>query len=116
MGRSDNIDDLLLSNMDWENDSLTYCPIWIGKMILLRCFFQQLNRETTSEKKRIFANPYNPSVCVILALAVYIWCKRRGDVVKHLFDGDDQNKRYYNILIEVKKESLRSKNELIKGN
>ena len=25
IGRSDNIDDLLLSNLDWENDALTIC-------------------------------------------------------------------------------------------
>ena len=60
--------------------------------------------ETTSEKKHIFANPFKPEICTILALAVYTWCKRRDPHNNRLlFDGEDQNKRYYQILVAALK-------------
>jgi hypothetical protein len=114
IGRSDNIDDLILKNMDWENDALTirFCTTKTDQA-----------GETTSEVKRLFANPFKPEVCVILSLAVYTWCKRRGiyglciihyknkintvlgtDDANLLFDGEQQNKRYYNILIQAMSE------------
>ena len=57
--------------------------------------------ETTSEVKRLFANPFKPEICVVYGLAIYTWCKRRNPGDSLLFDGRDQNKRYYNILINA---------------
>jgi hypothetical protein len=94
IGRSDNIDDLLLKNIDWENDALT---------LLFSTTKADQAGETTSEKKRLYANPFTPCVCVVLDLAVYTWTKHRGSVAStlHLFDGDMQNKRYYHILVDT---------------
>ena len=97
IGRSDNIDDLLLSLIDWENDAMT---------VQFGTTKADQTGETTSERKHIFANPFKPELCTILALAVYTWCKRRSpssDCHK-LFDGDDQNKRYYEILLSALRE------------
>jgi hypothetical protein len=91
IGRSDNIDDLLFSNMDWLDDSLTIC---FGTTKADQA------GEKTSDVKRIFANPFLPELCCILQLAIYVWCTgvQEGNNGRFLFPGTDQNKRYYNIL------------------
>ena len=68
IGRSDNNDDLLFTHIDWVNDALT-----------LRFGTTKYDQEgdTTSEIKRMFANPFQPAICVIFSLGVYTWCKRR---------------------------------------
>jgi hypothetical protein len=95
IGRSDNIDDLLLSNIGWENDALT---IKFGNTK------SDIEGETTSEVKRLYANPFMPNICVVLALAIYTWCKYRRPQDIHLFDGGDQNKRYYKELLRAVEE------------
>ena len=42
-----------------------------------------------SNTKRLYANPFTPEVCVILDLAVYIWCKHCActEDATFLFDG-----------------------------
>lgn len=95
IGRSDNIDDIMLTNIDWENDALT---------LLFGTSKADQTGERTSDRKRIFANPYLPELCVILQLAVFTWCKYRGPGALHLFDGNSQNKRYYQILQEALKQ------------
>ena len=94
IGRSDNIDDLLMTNIGWENDALT---------LLFSTTKSDQAGESTSDKKRLYANPFTPSVCVVLDLAVYTWTKHRSSMADtlHLFDGDLQNKRYYNILVDT---------------
>ena len=95
IGRSDNIDDVMLSNIDWENDALTIC---------FGTTKADQTGERTADRKRMYANPFKPELCVVLQLAVYTWCKRRGvNEGVHLFDGIDQNKRYYNILKDALK-------------
>ena len=96
IGRSDNIDDLLLRNIDWENDSMT---------IMFGNTKADIEGESTGEKKRLYANPFLPEICVILGLAIYTWCKyRSSDGLIHLFDGGDQNKRYYRHMIRALKD------------
>ena len=92
IGRSDNIDDLRLELMDWENDNMTlkFCTTKSDQ-----------TGERTSEVKRLFANPFMPETCVIYGLGIYTWCKRRNPGDQLLFDGKDQNKRYYNILMHA---------------
>ncbi len=98
IGRSDNISDMLLSNMDWLNDAM---------VIRFGTTKADQSGEKTCELKRIYCNPFMPEVCAIFHLAVYTWCKRRtadnSENVdnRNLFDGKDQNKRYYQILTEV---------------
>ena len=95
IGRSDNIDDLLLSNIGWENDALT---IKFGNTK------SDIEGETTSEIKRLYANPFMPNICVVLAIAIYTWCKYRKPDDLHMFDGGDQHKRYYKELMRAVKE------------
>jgi hypothetical protein len=97
IGRSDNIDDLLLSNMDWNNDAMVLC---------FASTKSDQNGEKTSDVKRLYANPFKPELCVILQLAVYTWCKSRTSPSEtiHLFDGLNQNNRYYAILMEALKD------------
>ena len=97
IGRSDNIDDCLINNIGWSNDALT---------ILFGNTKSDQTGETTSECKRLFANPFNPVICVVLKLAVYVFCLRRtlsGTGTMRLFEGEKQNKRYYTILMQVVK-------------
>jgi len=54
IGRSDNIDDCLLSNIGWENDALT---LRFGATI------SDQSSSTTSEIKRLFANLFKLDVC-----------------------------------------------------
>ena len=90
MGRSDNIDDMLMTNFNWENDALT---IQFGNTK------SDQAGETTSEIKRLFANWKNPEICVILGLAVYVWTNRLCSAPITLYEGNDQNKPYYTHLI-----------------
>ena len=57
IGRSDNVDDLLLRSMDWINDALT-----------LHFHTTKANQtgESTSKMKRLYANPFRPEICVVL--------------------------------------------------
>ena len=57
IGRSDNIDDMLYSNIDWENDAMT---IAFGNTK------SDKEGDTTSDKKRIYANPFLPEVVYII--------------------------------------------------
>ena len=95
IGRSDNIDDLLLYNMSWENDAMTI-SFSTSKPDQSGC--------STNEKKRLYANPFRPEICVVLGMAIYTWCKTRNQGDRFLFDGVDQHKRYYNCLMRALKE------------
>ena len=94
IGRSDNIDDCLLSSLGWEDDSLT---------ISFSTTKSDQAGVRTSEKKRIYANPYKPDVCIVLSLAVYIWTHRRTskEQCTYLFQGENQHKRYYETLMDA---------------
>ncbi len=71
MGRSDNIEDLLLANIEWENDAMT---------ISFGTTKADQAGERTADCKRIFANPFLPEICPILNLAIFTWCKHRSSV------------------------------------
>jgi len=89
IGRSDNIGDIRLSEIDWDNDAL---------VLSFANTKSDIEGETTSDKKRIFANPFMPEVCCILGLAIFVWVKSRVDTSTWLYDGEEQHKRYYNHL------------------
>ena len=67
--------------------------------------------EGMGNEKHVYANPYNPAICPMLALAVFIFCKYRGsDVVRQqLFDGNDSENRFGKALMKVMK-SIRDLN------
>ena len=93
IGRSDNIDDLKLTDIDWENDAFT---------IAFSNTKSDVAGETTSDKKRLYANPFLPETCVHLGLAVYTWVKAWTNT-RYLFDGQGQNNRYYRQLLVAMK-------------
>jgi hypothetical protein len=89
IGRSDNIGDIRLTDIDWENDAL--CLSFANTK-------SDIEGETTSDKKRLYANPFIPEICCILGLAIYVWVKCRVGQATWLFDGEGQNTRYYKQL------------------
>ena len=97
IGRSDNIDDLLLDKFDWEEDALT---------IQFASTKPDQAGEITADRKRLFANPYKPEICTILSLSIHTWCTRRSstDECKFLFNGINQDTRYYQILTHTLEE------------
>ena len=105
IGRSDNIDDILTCNMDWINDALT--------IVFGTTKVDQTGTKTT-DMKRLYANPFMPEVCVILDLAVYVWCKHctSTEDAEYVFDGADQEKRYYNLLVQAVEKDIDSSLDL----
>ena len=89
IGRSDNIGDIRLSDIDWDNDAL---------VLSFANTKSDIEGETTSDKKRIFANPFMPEICCVLGLAIYVWVKCRVESATWLFDGEEQHIRYYKQL------------------
>ena len=63
IGRSDNVDDLLLRSMDWVNDAL---------ILSFHTTKADQTGESRSDMKRLYANPFRPEICVVLDLAIYI--------------------------------------------
>lgn len=94
IGRSDNAADILLGNMGVDKDAAT-----VG----FASSKSDQTGEIFTELKHIYANPRNPEICCILSLAVYTFCKRRLPNSTTLFDGNNQNKRYYHILMDALK-------------
>jgi len=90
IGRSDNIDDINLSAIDWENDAMT---------VAFANSKSDIEGEETADKKRLYANPFLPETCVLLGLAIYTWVKTRTDQTSQfLFQGENQHRRYGTLL------------------
>jgi len=90
IGRSDNIGDINLKAIDWENDAMT---------LAFATTKSDVEGEDTSDKKRLYANPFLPETCVILGLAIYTWVKNRtNETSSFLFQGENQHTRYGNLL------------------
>lgn len=94
IGRSDNVDDILLQNFNFVNDALT---------ILFVTTKSDQCGERTSDVKRIYANPFNPEICLHLDLIIYIFCQHRSSVdeCEYLFCGNDQAWRYRKALTKA---------------
>lgn len=91
IGRSDNIDDISTENIDARNDSINY---------KFNTTKSDKAGETTSEIKRIFANPFMPEICLHLDFIVNVMCRHPHSPqdARYLFGGNDQHKRYYKTL------------------
>ena len=89
IGRANNVDDILLTNIRWENDAFMVC---FGNT--------KSDKEgtITSEYKRIYENIFEYEICANYAMAIYMWCKHWPPGCRYLFEGGDQYKRYYNNL------------------
>lgn len=62
IGRTDNIETLMLSHFDWDQDAFTilFCSTKADK-----------DGTRTNERKHIYANPFQPEICCMLSLAIY---------------------------------------------
>ena len=94
IGRSASVGNIMLQHIDWSEDCL--------KIKLAKHKGDQTG-EGLGNEKHIYANPLNPSICTILALAVYIFCKHRGTNVtkQQLFDGSDSEGRFSKLLNKI---------------
>ena len=92
MCRADNLVSLNINHMGWEDDSLL-CNLAKVK--------HDQEGEGTKTPWHIYANPSNPYICPILALALYIFSHPMvltNSSRSFLFTGNNQYKRYTQIL------------------
>ena len=90
ISRSANVGSIMIEHLSWSDDHLTVsCP---------QSKTDQCGESTFP--KSIFANPHNPTICPILALAVTVFsrsfCSER--ITPKLFEGSDQEDRYSKLL------------------
>jgi hypothetical protein len=81
----------MLQHVDWREDCL---------VITLAKHKGDQSGEGLSNEKHIYANPLNPSICPILALAVLIFCTHRGQSTRlqQLYNGKNSEQRFGKIL------------------
>jgi hypothetical protein len=93
MSRSDSIDTIMLQHMEWSEDSLI--------------IEEQGHKgdQTGSDKfgKHVYANPYEPAKCPVLAVAVLLFCypSRPEGGRQQLFSGTDNKSRFGKMLRRV---------------
>jgi hypothetical protein len=93
IGRSCSVGNLMLQHLRWKNDCLT---IVLPKHKGDQCGDMVFDRH-------IYANPMQPAICSILALAVYIFCKPFRNPADRalLFDGTRCEKQFSDLLSAV---------------
>ena len=95
MSRSDSIDTIMLQHISWEGDALI--------------IEEQGHKgdQTGADKygKHVYANPYEPNLCPILALAILLFsCPNRPDHGRQqLFSGNQSKDRFGHLLRETLK-------------
>jgi hypothetical protein len=95
MARSHTVATIVLQHIKWEEDSLIVTtPMHKGDPGGDRVM-----------SRHVFANPLDPLICPILALAVFVFCKsiRMQDRNANfkLFEGDDQEGRFSKLLQKI---------------
>lgn len=89
MCRANNIVDLCLDHITWENDSMVV-------------HFSHMKTDQTAEKSRfprhIYANPLAPSICPLLSIATFMSCTPHDQTSSKLLVGNKQYNRFGNIL------------------
>jgi hypothetical protein len=84
---------IMLAHFSWKDDHLTITsPKHKGDQSGINVF-----------PKSVFANPLEPAICPILAIAVLIFCRphRPQGVSPQLFEGTDQEDRFSKVLSTV---------------
>jgi hypothetical protein len=90
MARASNVAHICLANINWVGDCMTVTiQKQKGDPIGMRVY-----------PKHVYCNPFNPSVCPLLALAVYLLCLPPGihNPNHMLFPGNDSKSRYGKLL------------------
>lgn len=97
MSRGENVRSVMLKHFDWKNDCMTVT-------------FAKHKGDATGEglgnEKHVYANPLNPHICPILALAVLVFTYHRGEEVEMqtLFADGNSDDRFSKILAKIIKE------------
>jgi len=91
MARAASVGNIMLQHVDWREDSL---------LVTFARHKGDQTGEGLGNEKHVYANPMNPQVCPILALAVLIFTKHRngGALLSQLFEGNGSEKRFTKIL------------------
>ena len=102
MGRSHSVAGIMFHHITWKDDCLV---ITFPKS---KC---DQTGEGLSNDKHVYANPYKPAVCPILALAVMVFCTYRADGSEQhkLFGGNGPVNRFIKILKKIRCYSKRKK-------
>ena len=90
MSRSDSVDNLTLHHIEWAEDCMLIEE-------------QGGKCDQTGDKKfkkHVYANPYEPSICPILAIAVNLFIRPSGGTMQ-LFIGTDSKGRFCSLLHTV---------------
>ena len=90
MSRSDSVDNLTLHHIEWADDCLLIEE-------------QGSKCDQTGErkfKKHVYANPYEPSICPVLTIAVNLFIRPAGGTMQ-LFIGTDSKGRFCSLLHTV---------------
>jgi hypothetical protein len=93
MSRSDSVDCIMLQHIDWQGDSL----------LIEEQGHKSDQKGENKFWKHIYANPLEPAICPILALAVLVFCSgfRPPDGRQQLFVGKDSKGRFAHQLHEL---------------
>jgi hypothetical protein len=95
ISRSEVLDRLHLPHFDWTNDCL--------KLTIVKSKKDQ-SGSYQGREKHLFANPFRPEICPILAIGLYTIAKDRNFVTNaksKFFEGADQKHRYANMFRKV---------------
>lgn len=89
ISRSDSVETIMFPHMNWVEDCLTVEE-------------QDHKGDQTGEEKfgkHIYANPFQPEICPILATAILIFCSPDGSEFRQkLFSGTNSKDRNHNLL------------------
>ena len=94
MARAESVGNIMLQHLDWRDDSL---------LVTFAKHKGDQTGEGMSNEKHIYANPLQPEICPILALAVYVFCTPRSASTfrQQLYLGMDSPHRFSRILQRV---------------
>lgn len=93
MSRADSVNHIMLQHMEWGGDSL----------IITEHGGKADQKDESNYGKHIYANPLQPAICPILALAVLIFCSgyRPPNGRQQLFIGTNSKDRFSHLLSET---------------
>lgn len=93
MSRADSVNHIMLQHMEWGGDAL----------IITEHGGKADQKDESNYGKHIYANPLQPAICPILALAVHIFCSgyRPPNGRQQLFIGTNSKDRFSHLLTET---------------
>ena len=93
IARSANVAGVMLAHLNWSDDHLT---ITTPKT-------KTDQKADTAFPKAVYANPFNPEICPVLALAITTFCRPfiPSGIEPQLFPGPDQEDRYVSLSVSV---------------